>query len=677
MAEPDEEEFTELVSAQFGRVDLVGSPANGSPGFLIMKDDGTGLLEPEFVAALIAKAQPDSSGREQVTMPNGITLTGSAAEVAAFIHKAAQSDRERAEDASEYERVCKEKYSAADRRKMAASGAAMSNESYPIADEEDLHKAIHAVGRGGASHNAIRKHIISRARSLGKSSLIPDNWNSDGSLKGDSVSKTQAVAKADMGPELDDGVDGLDPTVPLAAPGDGLDDAPGDPADPGSPAWEAIDAATAQKWTSIAVRLKNALCVLADREMLEAAGADPSDAENAFDLQDAMCAVDYVIDVLAGFAVDEQAEAELGGEAMAAAVKSAAPGAEVQAAIAKSMSTGGLPEALAAVETYAAVVRKSGRVLSAVNEAHIREAHHRLASVLSSLPQAPTADDGQPVAKTASEEPSMPEPTLSSDVTSAAGQEPAMGTQEAAPVAKAADAPEEAADGAETTPVAKADGDAKKAMCVVYNQAGKLIGIVDPDDITPVSNSEAEPDDAPDDGDAQDPPPAADDMTPAPPAAAGTPADAVPDDGTVAKSLNGNQEPDARAVLKSIVTEALAELLAAQGPAEDVAKSADVAGLTQRLEELAGRLETVEKQDAKPGVFANGAVPPPGSAQPARPSLRGQDQGTQPVDVAKAAELKARISSGTLSAAEQTAAFNELNELAVAKITEIRSGAQR
>lgn len=66
---------------------------------------------------------------------------------------------------------------------MAASGQAMSDGSYPIADEEDLDHAIHAVGRGDADHDGIRKHIIARAKALGLSSHIPDNWNADGSLK--------------------------------------------------------------------------------------------------------------------------------------------------------------------------------------------------------------------------------------------------------------------------------------------------------------------------------------------------------------------------------------------------------------------------------------------------------------------------------------------------------------
>ncbi len=77
----------------------------------------------------------------------------------------------------------REKYTQSDRDRMARSGAAMLDGSYPIADEDDLHKAMHAVGRGRhASHDAIRRHIIARAQALRLSSAIPEDWESDGSL---------------------------------------------------------------------------------------------------------------------------------------------------------------------------------------------------------------------------------------------------------------------------------------------------------------------------------------------------------------------------------------------------------------------------------------------------------------------------------------------------------------
>jgi len=74
----------------------------------------------------------------------------------------------------------KDKYTQADRDEMAKSGEAMEDGSYPIRDEEDLGKAIHAVGRGkNNSHDAIRKHIIKRAKALGKSSDIPEDWTNN------------------------------------------------------------------------------------------------------------------------------------------------------------------------------------------------------------------------------------------------------------------------------------------------------------------------------------------------------------------------------------------------------------------------------------------------------------------------------------------------------------------
>lgn len=79
------------------------------------------------------------------------------------------------------------KYSENELRKMLAKGHAIRNAkgepSFPIEDRQDLERAIAAVGRAGREHNAIRAYIIRRAKAMGLSNLIPDNWNSDGSLK--------------------------------------------------------------------------------------------------------------------------------------------------------------------------------------------------------------------------------------------------------------------------------------------------------------------------------------------------------------------------------------------------------------------------------------------------------------------------------------------------------------
>lgn len=80
-----------------------------------------------------------------------------------------------------------DEYSAKQKKAMLAKGQAMKNASgdasYPIKTKADLRRAIRAVGRGGADHDKIRAHIIARAAALGLSSMIPDNWQKDGSMK--------------------------------------------------------------------------------------------------------------------------------------------------------------------------------------------------------------------------------------------------------------------------------------------------------------------------------------------------------------------------------------------------------------------------------------------------------------------------------------------------------------
>lgn len=73
-------------------------------------------------------------------------------------------------------------------RSLRKSGHAMApakaggKPRYYIRNASDLDNAIHAVGRGGGSHNAIRKYIMRRAKAMGMSSRIPSNWNADGSI---------------------------------------------------------------------------------------------------------------------------------------------------------------------------------------------------------------------------------------------------------------------------------------------------------------------------------------------------------------------------------------------------------------------------------------------------------------------------------------------------------------
>jgi hypothetical protein len=690
------DEFTELYDATMPRVDLVSRGASGVPRWLIAKQDASaGLLEPDFVRSLIGKSGPqdtttggyvpDSTAtrereRERFVTPNGLTLTGSPGDIASFIHKAAIAGRDEA-PAEFYEQVVKAKYSADDKRKMLAAGHAIKNEAgdpaYPIGDKDDLGKAVHAVGRGGPDHDHIRAYVIRRANDLGASSEIPGNWNADGSLK-QPVSKEEeppvtAVAKdlmdaaGDAAP-LDDGIDGLDPTVPLAAPDD--PDVPGDPTDPGSPAWEAIDAATACKWTAILARAGYAIGLLAEREMLEAASADPDDQENAWDLQDVGCALDYAISVLAPYAVGEQSEADCGAMEMEGIAKAAG---FVR------------PADLKVIETFAAV-KKAGRVLSAPNEAAIRGAVDSLQKVLASLPDAPVAksqkEAGMPAAKTAGEAPAAPVAKegaaaaapeeqarntgpVNAGGTTGTGQPRATGPDAALP----GDGPQAALPGDAAgrtvvksalqvvvydragrqcitsqdvirTSIAKADGDSSgDTLTAVFDQSGNLIGVVPASAIQPVAGAGA-----PDPGDTQDTPdpaaPAADpdDMEPQPSADAGTPASAV------GKSARSPEEATMENILKGIA-DAQAAFAAQQAQYLEAVTKAVTAGSdaqAREIEVLKARVANVEDQPAVPGVFSNGATPPRDAAPPPAPQFRGQDPGAQ-VDVTKALERKREL----------------------------------
>jgi hypothetical protein len=356
---------------------------------------------------------------------------------------------------------------------------------------------------------------------------------------------------------------------------------------------------------------------MVERELLEPTDGDPDDFDSVMDLGDAACAIDYAISLLAPFAVGEQAEVD-SFEALEAIGKAALDGLSGPLEVVESLGQ----------------VRKAGRSLSASNERAIREAVESLQKVLASLPAAPeTPESGQPVAK---KESTMPE----------------TGT-----------APETTIDTPAVEPdaVGKADGEGKAPMVAVYDAKGKLVGIVDPTEITPISGADATDETEP------EAPAAADDLEPAPAAAVGVPAedvakDAPADDTTVTKTTPGtdpdvSNSSDLAELVKSILNEHSAtqtELVTTQGAA--------IVELADRVEALKSQVKTLEEQPATPSVFANGA----------QPMLRGQDRGTPSVDVTKARELRDTLYNGT--APEQNAASIEMQKSAIAALQAIHNG---
>lgn len=676
MSEIDEipEDMTELYDAQVPRIDLVGKGANGMP-FLIAKQDAdasVGLFDPAYVRELISKAE---AGEPAATHPQEmVTVTASPAAMAALIHGASVRKSENAE---------------ADLEKAEASTRSMNDR--PDSDfayvesggkKDDEGKTVPRSLRHFPIYDAAHvRNALSRApqspfgdKAMPKIRAAAKRFGID--VAKDAVATTQdAEVTKDMEMPMDD-EDSMDPCVALAEPDE---QAPGDPGDPGSPAWEAIDAATARKWTAIAARLRAALGVMADRENLEAATVDPDDAEAAMDLDDAACAIDYVISVLAPFAVDEQAEADDGAMEML------------------GKSIGALDVAhLDTVESLGAL-RKAGRTLSAVNETALRQAISALQQILASLPAAPVTKKGagQPVAKTANEEPNMPETTPASETTSASGQEPAMGTAspEPKPVAGAAvtEVAKSSAPSVEeivtklaaavapqpTGPVAAQVAKAEKTPQVaIYDAHGNLVGTVDPAEITTLAPAKAPEAGAgqPQEPKAEEPAESAAapaDLTPAPAAEVGIPADGEMTKSSAAEAAGRTTETvlkgsDITALVKSVLDEysaGQAELVKSLQD-QNVALEERNTELTKQAAEFAQRIERLENAPAVMAIARHGAVPP-------REMLRGHDRGG--VDLTEGQALRKQLGRSD-DAQEQQSIATQLNMLAIDKLKDMHAG---
>jgi hypothetical protein len=90
---------------------------------------------------------------------------------------------EEAEDieAEAAEIALKKAFSEDRRMTMAKEGTAMPDGSYPIASEDDLKNAIQAYGRA-KDKEATKRHIMKRAKDMGKESMIPSTWVMGGGM---------------------------------------------------------------------------------------------------------------------------------------------------------------------------------------------------------------------------------------------------------------------------------------------------------------------------------------------------------------------------------------------------------------------------------------------------------------------------------------------------------------
>lgn len=112
-------------------------------------------------------------------------------------------------DAEVADLALKRMYSDERRDELAKEGMALPDGSYPIVDEADLQNAIQAFGRA-KDKEAAKKHIMKRARALGKEDMIPENWmNEEKTLSDDEAKKFIGdLMEFEMLSVEQDGVDG-------------------------------------------------------------------------------------------------------------------------------------------------------------------------------------------------------------------------------------------------------------------------------------------------------------------------------------------------------------------------------------------------------------------------------------------------------------------------------------
>jgi hypothetical protein len=377
---------------------------------------------------------------------------------------------------------------------------------------------------------------------------------------------------------------GMDASTIEGDPGSGVPT--GGESVPGSPAWEALDAATAGKWVAILGRAKNALAWLATRERTEGI-----DGNAAFDLDDAGSAIDYAISTLAGFAAGEQLEVDTAQDGLALVTK-AANDADGPLAVIESLSP----------------LAKAGRTLSAANESAIRAAVDSLSKVLASLPAAPVdavTKKEATVAGSTDNAPTEPSPELLAEIN-------------------------------------KAKGD---PLTPVYDQEGKLVGMVDVGNLIPIAPAAApEPEKPKPEAAPEVPAPA--DAAPAPDAPAAV---TVPGTGTI------QSPPVPEDVAKAVATQisaALEEVLSAK--TKERGETAELVKAVHDLQERVAKMGGMPDDRNSPTLA--GSTGEPGMADrdgslvdPFADLRKAADEATDPVAKSAArnalvfAEIKARF----------------------------------
>lgn len=193
--EEDEEEAPEAeseIEIENANPAPVGDPMKNQVNWPVSKVDGQTDLEAEQQNETYKSENPDEDkwDNEMQKCWSGYTQRGMKEKdgrmVPNCVPVSKSNDMEDEEEKEEVKKSAwgnmfdpadfvKRKFNAETRRRMAESGDAMPDGSYPIANKKDLMNAIRSWGRGG-SDPKVKAHIKRRAKALGAEDMIPENW---------------------------------------------------------------------------------------------------------------------------------------------------------------------------------------------------------------------------------------------------------------------------------------------------------------------------------------------------------------------------------------------------------------------------------------------------------------------------------------------------------------------
>jgi hypothetical protein len=151
-------------TAKPSEVSLVDNPCNPEAHFEYVKEDGA-IEVRKFTGLKPGASENSEPGASENSEPG-------ASEAAAL----PGSDKGSEAPSFSPGDVAKRDVSDKERARLAEQDKAMPDGGYPIANESDLRNAIQAFGRA-KDPEAVRAHIIRRARELGCTNLLPADWS--------------------------------------------------------------------------------------------------------------------------------------------------------------------------------------------------------------------------------------------------------------------------------------------------------------------------------------------------------------------------------------------------------------------------------------------------------------------------------------------------------------------